>query len=82
MKRTLQQNLPDDIKCNVVQTGTKLSQHFNVKDKVDGKHLSNFIYRRNCKNKKCDRGDDVGETARQRVTDGKENLSRQCLFVT
>ena len=67
MKRTLQQNLPDDIKCNVVQTGTKLSRHFNVKDKVDGKHLSNFIYRRNCKNKKCDRGDYVGETARRRV---------------
>ena len=46
MKRTLQQNLPDDIKCNIVQTGTKLSRHFNVKDKVDGKYLSNFIYRR------------------------------------
>ena len=38
-----------------------------MKDKVDGKHLSNFIYRRNCKNKKCDRGDYVGETSRRRV---------------
>ena len=39
----LQRNLPDNIKCRVVQTGTKISQSFNVKDRLDGKHLSNFI---------------------------------------
>ena len=59
---------PENIKCRVVQTGTKLSRNFNVKDKVDGKHLSNFIYRRpDCKNKKCDLGDYVRETSRRRI---------------
>ena len=70
LKNTLQKNLPENIKCRVVQTGTKLSRNFNVKDKVDGKHLSNLIYRRDCKNKKCKerkQGDYIGETARRKV---------------
>ena len=68
LKKTLQKNLPENIKCRVVQTGTKISRNFNIKDKVDGKHLSNFIYRRpDCKNKKCNLGDYVGETSRRRI---------------
>ena len=67
LNNTLQKNLPEKIKCRVVQTGTKLSRNFNIKDKIDQKHLSNFIYRRDCKNKKCKRGDYVGETARRKV---------------
>ena len=35
---------PENLHCRIVQTGTKLSQNFNVKDKVDGKHLINFVY--------------------------------------
>ena len=68
LKKTLQKNLPENIKCRVVQTGTKISRNFNIKDKVDGKHLSNFIYRRpDCKNKKRNLGDCVGETSRRRI---------------
>ena len=67
LNNTLQKNLPEKIKCRVVQTGTKLSRNFNIKDKIDQKHLSDFIYRRDCKNKKCKRGDYVGETARRKV---------------
>ena len=67
LNNTLKKNLPEKIKCRVVQTGTKLSRNFNIKDKVDQKHLSDFIYRRDCKNKKCKRGDYVGETARRKV---------------
>ena len=73
LKNTLQKNLPANVKCRVVQTGTKLSRNFNVKDKVDGKHLSNFIYRRDCKNKKCKLGDYIGETARRKVARTEEH---------
>ena len=67
LKNTLRRNLPENLECRVIQTGTKLSRHFNIKDKVDSKHLSNFIYLRDCKNKKCTKGDYIGETARRKV---------------
>ena len=67
LKNTLQKNLPKNIRCRVVQTGTKLSRNFNVKDKIAQEHLSDFIYRRDCPNKKCNRGDYIGETARRKV---------------
>ena len=73
LKNTLQKNLPKNIKCRVVQTGTKLSRNFNIKDKIDQKHLSDFIYRRDCKNKKCKHGDYVGETARRKVIRTEEH---------
>ena len=69
LNNTLRRNLPEDLECRVIQTGTKLSRHFNIKDKVDDKHLSNFIYRHDCQNKKCKKrkkGDYIGETARRR----------------
>ena len=66
LKNTLQRNLPANIKCRVVQTGTKISQNFNIKDKVDEKHLSNFIYRHECKNNNCTSAY-IGETARRRI---------------
>ena len=50
LKTCLQHNLPNNINCRIVQTGTKISRNFNVKDKVDKNHLSNFIYRHKCKN--------------------------------
>ena len=45
--------------------GSKLSQFFSLKDKVDEKHLSNFIYKFDCRNKKCNENY-VGETARHK----------------
>jgi hypothetical protein len=67
LNNTLQKNLPENLKCRIVHTGTKISRHFNIKDKVDPKHLSNFIYGHDCQNKKCDEGDYVGETSRRRT---------------
>ena len=72
LKNSLKRNLPTNIKCRIVQTGTKLSTRFNIKDAVDKKHLSNFIYRRKCKNKKC-KGSYVGETARRRTVRTEEH---------
>ena len=66
LKKTLKRNLPSNIACRIVQTGTKLSTRFNIKDAVDKKHLSNFIYRRKCTNKKC-KDSYVGETGRRRT---------------
>ena len=51
LKKELLKNLPENIKCRVVQTGTKLSRNFNIKDKIDQCHLSNFIYRETAKTK-------------------------------
>ena len=66
LKTTLSRDLPDNIECRIVQTGTKLSTKFNIKDQLDEKHLSNFIYRHKCANKKC-KDSYVGETARRRT---------------
>ena len=66
LKKTLKRNLPSSLECRIVQTGTKLSTRFNIKDKVDKNHLSNFIYRRKCRNKRC-KDSYVGETARRRT---------------
>ena len=75
LNNTLKRNLRENINCRIAQTGTKLSQNFNVKDKVDGKHLSNFVYRHTCKNKKCDESY-IGETARRRVIRTEEHGGR------
>ena len=50
----------------IVQTSTKLSNHFNIKDKVYEKHQSNQVYYREWKNKKCDE-DYIRETGRRKV---------------
>ena len=72
LKTSFKHNLPGNIKCRIVQTGTKISKNFNVKDKVDGKHLSNFIYKHVCGNKKCT-DSYIGETARRRIIRTEEH---------
>ena len=67
LRNTLKRNLPSNQEVRIVHTGTKLSQHFNIKDKIDEKHRSNFVYQRDCRNKKCDEGDYIGETGRRRI---------------
>ena len=75
LKKTLKRNLPSSLECWIVQTGTKLSTRFNIKDKVDKNHLSNFIYRRKCRNKRC-KDSYVGETARRRTVRTGEHGGR------
>ena len=65
LNNTLKRTLPENAECRVVQTGTKLSQFFNIKDRIDEKHRSNFIYHHECQNRKCDE-DYIGETKRRR----------------
>ena len=72
LKMTLKTNLPDNINCRIVQTGTKLSTRLNIKDAVDKQHLSNFIYKRECRNKKC-KESYIGETARRRTVRTSED---------
>ena len=72
LKMTLKTNLLDNLNCRIVQTGTKLSTRFNIKDAVDKQHFSNFIYKRECRNKKC-KESYIGETARRRIVRTSEH---------
>ena len=72
LKKELKRNLPETQDYRIVQTGTKLSSRFNVKDKVNEKHLSNFVYYRKCTNKKC-KDDYIGETGRRKVVRNKDH---------
>ena len=65
LNRTLQRNLPNNIQCRIVRTGTKLQQNFNIKDKLEEKHRSNFVYQHECQNKRCTE-DYIGETGRRK----------------
>ena len=53
LRNNLEKNLPSNIKCRIMQTGSKISRSFQLKDKIDDRHLSNFIYKHKCQNKKC-----------------------------
>jgi hypothetical protein len=76
MSRRLDSDLPKNLKFRIVHTGTKISKFFNIKDKVDDKHLSNFIYHHDCQNKKCKDGDYIGETARRKTRRTKEHAGK------
>ena len=75
LQNTLTKNLPSNIASRVVQTGTKLPTRFNIKDQVDAKHLSNFIYHHKCANKKC-KDSYIGKTARTRTLRTEEHRGR------
>ena len=56
----------------MVQTGTKISKNFNVNDEFDEKHLSEFIYKHVCGNKKYT-DSYIGETAKRRIKRTEEH---------
>ena len=77
LKNTLRRNLPDNQEVRIVHNGTKLSKHFNIKDKIDENHRSNIIYYKpECKNKKCNKGSYIGETARRRIIRTEEHAGK------
>ena len=43
LENTLKRTIEDKINYRIVNTGTKHSRYFSLKDKVNAKHLSNFI---------------------------------------
>ena len=71
-KTTLKKALPDNVKCRIVHSGTKLSKYFNLKDKIDENHLSDFIYRHDCRKRACN-DNYVGETGRRKTKRRKEH---------
>ena len=65
LNRTLKNTLPNNLRCRIVRTGTKIEGKFNIKDKLEERHKSNFVYHHECKNKKCE-DDYIGETGRRK----------------
>ena len=65
--KTLDKSLPKEINYRIVNTGTKLSRHFSLKDKVDEKHLSNYVYSYECSKKVKCKDNYVGETGRRKI---------------
>ena len=65
LNRTLKNTLPNNLRCRIVRTGTKIEGKFNIKDKLEERHKSNFVYHHECKNKKC-KDDYIGETGRRK----------------
>ena len=43
-KRILETNLPYMLKPEISVKGRKIASHFNVKDKIDERHISGFVY--------------------------------------
>lgn len=65
-KRSLQKLLPETVKPEISVKGRKVSSYFPLKDKVDDKHTSGFIYEFKCNRfKKCT-GSYIGETGRRK----------------
>ena len=71
-KSTMKKALPDNVQCRIVHNGTKLSKYFNLKDKIDEKHLSNFVYRHDCRKTPC-KDNYVGETGRRKTKRTQEH---------
>ena len=72
--------LPNNVKPNIIFTGTKFSSNFNVKDSVPLTEKHGVIYRSACGTESCNE-DYVGECARrlyERVKDhnGRGHSSR------
>ena len=65
MQEKMAKDIPTEVPVRTVHTGTKISKYFRLKDKTEDRHISNFIYKRNCRNKKC-KDDYIGETARRK----------------
>ena len=80
LEKQLKRSLPNNVKPNIVFTGTKLSSNFNVKDPLLFTEKHDVIYRSVCATERCNENY-VGEWARalyERVKDhnGRDHLSR------
>ena len=65
MQEKMVKDIPTEVPVRTVHTGTKISKYFRLKDKTEDRHLSNFVYKRDCRNRKC-KDDYIGETARRK----------------
>ena len=65
-KRNLEQILPDTVKPGISVRGRKIGSFFSLKDKIDEKHMSGFIYEFQCNRKPTCESEYIGETNRRR----------------
>ena len=65
-KHILERILPDTVKPGISVKGRKIGSFFTLKDKVDEKHLSGFIYEFECNRKPTCESEYIGETNRRK----------------
>ena len=75
LEKQLKRSLPDNLKPNVVFTGTKLSSNFNVEDPVPFTEKHDIIYTSVCETKSCNENY-VGECARRLYERVKDHNGR------
>ena len=71
-KRLLSNLLPTNMQPEISVKGKKIASRFNIKDKVDDKHTSGFVYEFKCNRAKCD-STYIGETGRRREVRVREH---------
>ena len=84
-KRTLDKLLPETVKPDISVKGKKVSTFFRLKDEIDEKHVSGFIYRFKCNRRTC-KSRYTGETGRRKEvrehehahTDKESAIFRHC----
>ena len=71
-KRALEHLLPETVKPDISVKGMKISSLFRLKDAIDDKHTSGFIYRFNCNRQSC-KSRYTGETGRRKEVREREH---------
>ena len=66
LKRTLNSILPTTVQPEISVKGTKIASCFKIKDKVDDKHTSGFIYEFECNRVQTCKSNYIGETGRRK----------------
>ena len=66
LKRNLAILLPQNVKPDIFVKGKKISSCFRIKDKIDDKHTSGFIYEFKCNRSRTCNSTYIGETARRK----------------
>ena len=64
LKRNLDKQLPYNVKTQVIFTGQKISNQFNVKDRTKFQHKHDVIYFSKCPEQNCT-DNHIGESARR-----------------
>ena len=75
LEKQLKRSLPNNVKPNVVLTGTKLSSNFNVKDPVPFTEKHDVIHSSVCATERCNE-DYLGECARRLYEHVKDHNGR------
>ena len=65
-KRALETILPDTVRPEISLKGKKVSSFFKIKDKVEDKHSSGFVYEYKCNRSHTCKSSYIGETGRRK----------------